>query len=75
MFLVTRDDEGRQHIEKNLGHPTGLGNINRGECPLGSVTPMACMLCAYGHMLDCHYPKTCTEAKCSHYESEMEEEE
>ena len=28
--------------------------------------------CQYGHMTECHYPMTCEEAECSHYEAEME---
>lgn len=31
-------------------------------------TPMACMLCQFGHMTECHYPLDCEEAQCSHLE-------
>lgn len=32
------------------------------------------MFCQTGHMVECHYPLSCKEAKCSHYqESQMEE--
>lgn len=51
------DDEGRKHIaelEKNSRFPTGVGQIERGECEDGGLTPMACMFCPYGHMLECH---------------------
>jgi len=27
---------------------------------------LAAMFCTYGHMLECHYPQTCSEAECSH---------
>jgi hypothetical protein len=36
--------------------------------------PMAAMLCPYGHMLECHYPQTCTEAECGHYLAQREDE-
>jgi len=30
--------------------------------------PMFCMLnCHTGHITECHFPKSCREAKCSHY--------
>lgn len=68
------DDQSRQNIadiESLFGKPTGIGKIERGECELGGATPMACMFCSYGHMLECHYPYTCEEAECSHYQQEM----
>lgn len=40
-------------------------------CP----TAMAAMFCATGHMLECHYPMSCSEADCGHYQREMEIEE
>jgi hypothetical protein len=39
-------------------------------CP----TAMAAMLCATGHMLECHYPMTCREAECDHYKRALEAE-
>jgi hypothetical protein len=27
---------------------------------------MRAFFCSTGHMLECHYPMTCDEAKCSH---------
>ena len=71
------DSRSRQNIaeiEKQLGHATGIGLIERGECPRGALTPVACTFCECGHMLDCHYPKTCEEAECSHYRREVESE-
>jgi len=38
---------------------------------------MQAFFCPTGHMLECHYPMDCQEAKCSHlakYEVEFEEE-
>jgi hypothetical protein len=68
------DEVSRKNIEElesAAGFPTGIGRITRGECPAGGVTPMACMVCPYGHMLECHYPMTCEEANCSHYQEEL----
>ncbi len=31
------------------------------------MLPMTCMFCGRGHMMECHYPKTCREANCSKY--------
>ena len=71
------DNRSRAHIEELEKHsrfPTGIGQIERGECPCGGVTPMACMFCPFGHMLECHYPYTCEEVECSHYQQEMNDE-
>jgi hypothetical protein len=48
-------------------YPSGIGKIDRGECPRGMMHAAACTLCVYGHMLECHYPKSCQEAECGHY--------
>ena len=58
-------------IEKELGHATGIGAITRGECPRHCFSKGACMFCLYGHFLDCHYPKSCMEANCSHYRADL----
>ena len=55
-----------------VNYPTGISRINDGECPRGKLNGAACMLCPYGHMLECHYPKTCEEARCNHYDIERE---
>ena len=49
-------------------YPSGIERVGRGECPIGGLSPMACMFCSYGHMLECHYPMDCDEAMCSHWE-------
>ena len=54
---------------------SGLEKVLSGECPLGNVNPMACMFCPYGHLSECHYPFTCDEIDCSHYQQLLEEEE
>lgn len=51
---------------------TGIEKIESGECELKGKTPMACMFCEFGHMTECHYPLTCEEAECLHFQSEME---
>lgn len=56
-----------EEIEQTSRFPTGIGRIERGECPCGAVTPVACSLCPTGHQLECHYPLTCEEAHCSHF--------
>ena len=48
----------------------GAVKTSTGQCPLGGTSPMACMFCRFGHMTDCHYPLTCEEANCSHYQEE-----
>lgn len=72
---VEMDERSRKQIEeleKNSRFPSGVGRIERGECPLSGLTPMSCMYCEFGHMLCCHYPMTCEEAECSHYEQDTE---
>lgn len=61
-------------VPKEIREKAGAYKIEMGECPLGKSSPMACMFCPYGHMMECHYPHTCEEAECSHYQREMEEE-
>jgi len=34
--------------------------------PQCKCSPMQAMFCPYGHMLECHWPKTCNEAQCDH---------
>ena len=67
------DEESKRNIddlEKETGQPSGIGRIERGECPMGAVSGIACMFCPYGHMTHCHYPLTCDEADCGHYHGE-----
>lgn len=48
-------------------YPRGVGVIALGSCPMGAISPVACMFCECGHMLECHHPMTCEEAECDHY--------
>lgn len=73
-MMDDKSQKAIRELEANSRFPTGIGRIARGECPIGGVLPMACMLCSYGHMLECHYPMTCEEARCSHYQSDNPEE-
>lgn len=69
-MLIGMDEQCKKNIEETeqqLGHATGIGAISRNECPRGARLATACAFCHYGHMLDCHYPKTCEQAECSHY--------
>ena len=47
-------------------YPTGVEVIQSGRCPMGAVSPMACMFCPTGHMLECHHPYDCETAQCAH---------
>jgi len=49
-------------------YPAGVDLIRDRKCPRGAVSPMACMFCPTGHMLECHYPYDCISAECSHLE-------
>ncbi len=62
-------------MEAKSRFPTGVELIERGECPRHGPTPMSCMFCVYGHMLECHYPYTCDEVECSHHLAALEAEE
>ncbi len=68
--IMTPETRARLTIEDaDAKYPSGIGKIDRGECPRGMAHGAACMFCPYGHMLECHYPKTCQEAECGHYTS------
>ncbi len=67
------EEEAKQMAAKEVDS-MGVVKTLSGECPLGGANPMACMFCSYGHMTHCHYPRTCEEAECSHYEAEVENE-
>jgi hypothetical protein len=54
---------GMMHIGK---YPPGFLKIRYGRCERKAVKEMACMFCSCGHMLECHYNMSCTEAMCSH---------
>lgn len=66
-------EEARRQAEEQV-NSMGVSKTMQGDCPLGGTGAMACMLCPYGHMTHCHYPATCEEAECSHYQQEVETE-
>ena len=48
----------------------GVVKVFTGQCPLGARSSLACTFCSFGHLTDCHYPQTCEEAQCSHYQQQ-----
>ena len=64
------EDEANQVASKEVDS-LGIAKTSTGQCPLGHASSMACMFCGFGHMTDCHYPLTCEQANCSHYQSEV----
>ena len=56
------------------GHPVeGSDEVLRANPECECHTAMAAMFCPYGHMLECHYPHTCEEAECQHYQAYEEQ--
>ena len=43
----------RQQIEN-----MGITRVLDRKCPVHAKNPMACMFCCYGHLTECHFPKT-----------------
>ena len=68
--LGIKEEDARKQAEEQVDS-MGVIKTTTGQCPLGAVSPMACMFCEFGHMTDCHHPLTCQEAECSHYRAEM----
>jgi len=66
---VSKDEASR--IASKEVDSLGVVKTATGQCPLRGAAAMACMFCQYGHLTDCHYPRTCEEANCSHYQEEM----
>lgn len=64
--------DGEFRIRQFLGmvllgkYEPGFIKVKEGYCPLNAKSPMACTFCMVGHMLECHAPMGCAEAKCSH---------
>lgn len=60
----------RQFFEMVLlgKYEPGFIKIKEGYCPINATSPMACTFCMVGHLLECHAPMGCEEAKCSHLE-------
>jgi hypothetical protein len=53
----------------------GIYRVEHGTCPRGCNNAMACQFCPTGHMTDCHYPYSCKEANCGHYQTQLAKEE
>lgn len=67
-FIIEPEDkETLAAFDAGAKYPPGIVRIDKGECPRGMRNAAACMFCPNGHMLECHYPKTCQEAECGHY--------
>lgn len=46
----------------------GATKTKLGLCPLGKVSAVSCAFCPYGHLTECHFPRDCKQANCSHYQ-------
>jgi len=64
------EEEAKQQASQQID-AMGAVKTAAGQCPLGRANAMACMFCSFGHMTCCHYPQTCEEAKCSHYQQQI----
>ena len=53
-------------VDARYGTSRDLGDKLIHANPQCKCSPMQAMFCPYGHMLECHYPKTCNEAQCDH---------
>lgn len=53
-------------------YPQGIDLIKEGKCPIKVATPIGCTFCRFGHMTECHFPKNCEDARCSHWEASKE---
>ena len=78
-FIETLTDKGVTSEDAAIIAEHQIGSMgairaSTGNCPKGATGPMACMFCHEGHMAECHYPLTCAEAGCSHYQASFQEE-
>lgn len=53
-------------VALDCGYPAGVVMIDMDLCGIGAATPMSCMFCQYGHLNECHFPRNCQQAQCSH---------
>lgn len=51
-------------------YPTGLDVQQAGQCPMHGKGPLACSLCPFGHLTECHAPDRCEIARCSRWEKQ-----
>lgn len=45
-------------------YPSSVDLIAQGKAPCRAISPVSCMFCNEGHMLECHYGMDCYEAQC-----------
>lgn len=73
--LVASPRDGRQAARPTdktaPPYRRGVDVIMAGECPLGQLSPFACMWCLQGHAMECHYPMDCEAANCGHYQQDQ----
>jgi hypothetical protein len=67
MVSPRKQDENLSEISITRRFSSGIDLIKQGKCPKGYTSPLSCMFCMEGHMLECHAGRTCEQAKCSHY--------
>jgi hypothetical protein len=69
------DETEAQEMAKREVERMGVYRTNNGSCPRGCDNVMACMFCPTGHTTECHYPYSCEEANCGHYQTQLAKEE
>lgn len=47
---------------------TGIELFQSGKCPDPNPPMTGCMFCPFGHLTECHYPYTCDNDYCHHYD-------
>lgn len=67
LALGKKEIKGVKIKIKDLPVNSGFYKVLNGLCPIKTTDPLSCFTCIYGHLTECHYPKTCEEEKCSHY--------
>jgi hypothetical protein len=55
-----------------MPYPKGYELANAGKCPNGFTNALACIMCPFGHLTECHSPMSCEEAQCGHWQREVE---
>ena len=55
-------------------YPAAPDVIKACACPLNNSILIACFVCNWGHLTECHAPQTCAEAQCSHYCAQLADE-
>jgi hypothetical protein len=53
---------------KVMGEPLADNEADRPNPHCKCRTVQDVLACATGHLLDCHHPQTCEQAKCSHWQ-------